>query len=600
MTLVVIDAVGLTPARAGAHAAALAARRRRLPGPRSTPSCPPSPARVQSTFLTGLTPDRARHRRQRLVLPRPRRGASCGASTTRWSQGEKVWETARRAKPGYRVANVCWWYAMGADDRLHGHAAADLLRRRPQGARLLHRPAASCTTTSPAPLGEFPLFQYWGADGEHQVVASGSPTRRSSVLDHEDARPAARLPAAPRLRPPALRPRAPRGRQAAAASSTSVARRPASTTRAAAATRSSCSPSTASPPRARPVDINRALRRAGLLNVYTQDGHGVPRPVDLARVRRRRPPDRARLRRATRPTSPRVARGARRRCAGVDEVLEGEAQAAAGLDHPRSGELVAVAEPRRLVHLLLLARRRPRARLRAARSRSTASPATTPPSCSWTRTTSCVKAARRLPRSRARRPACATSLTVVPLDPSARARARTGGCRPTRATGRCSCARTRRSPATAIAATEVRDLLLELERRPGRAGGQRLGGTRVNPGAHHPAHQHAIRENVTCLSRKRAECVPIRPQAWRIRPRPVPSAGRRGGDERLQLRQEPRVDRVRQRRLAVERLQPGAFQHLAGLARPTPRRSPDPACRARSRPAAAAARDRARTREPWG
>ena len=29
-------------------------------------------------------------------------------------QGEKVWETARRAKPGYRAANICWWYAMGA------------------------------------------------------------------------------------------------------------------------------------------------------------------------------------------------------------------------------------------------------------------------------------------------------------------------------------------------------------------------------------------------------------------------------------------------------------------------------------------------------
>lgn len=28
--------------------------------------------------------------------------------------GEKVWETARRAMPGYRAANLCWWYAIGA------------------------------------------------------------------------------------------------------------------------------------------------------------------------------------------------------------------------------------------------------------------------------------------------------------------------------------------------------------------------------------------------------------------------------------------------------------------------------------------------------
>src|SRR5262249_7983368 len=28
--------------------------------------------------------------------------------------GEKLWETARAAHPGYRAANLCWWYAMGA------------------------------------------------------------------------------------------------------------------------------------------------------------------------------------------------------------------------------------------------------------------------------------------------------------------------------------------------------------------------------------------------------------------------------------------------------------------------------------------------------
>ena len=30
-------------------------------------------------------------------------------------QGEKVWDAARAAAGGsYRVANLCWWYAMGA------------------------------------------------------------------------------------------------------------------------------------------------------------------------------------------------------------------------------------------------------------------------------------------------------------------------------------------------------------------------------------------------------------------------------------------------------------------------------------------------------
>lgn len=29
-------------------------------------------------------------------------------------QGEKLWDAARRGRPGYRAANICWWYAMGA------------------------------------------------------------------------------------------------------------------------------------------------------------------------------------------------------------------------------------------------------------------------------------------------------------------------------------------------------------------------------------------------------------------------------------------------------------------------------------------------------
>src|SRR5690349_24826420 len=27
---------------------------------------------------------------------------------------DKVWDTARRSAPDYKVANMCWWYAMGA------------------------------------------------------------------------------------------------------------------------------------------------------------------------------------------------------------------------------------------------------------------------------------------------------------------------------------------------------------------------------------------------------------------------------------------------------------------------------------------------------
>src|SRR5439155_20798115 len=75
--------------------------------------------------------------------------------------GEKVWETARRSVPDYRVANVCWWYAMGATTDI-------VVTPRP----LYHadgRKSPDCYTVPgelrdelTEALGPFPLFEYWG------------------------------------------------------------------------------------------------------------------------------------------------------------------------------------------------------------------------------------------------------------------------------------------------------------------------------------------------------------------------------------------------------------------------------------------------------
>ena len=46
---------------------------------------------------------------------------------------------------------------------------------------------------------------------------------------------------------------------------------------------------------------------------------------------------------------------------GVEHVYDASDKHAIGLDHPRSGELVAIADARVLVHLLLLDREPPRA-----------------------------------------------------------------------------------------------------------------------------------------------------------------------------------------------------------------------------------------------
>src|SRR5690349_16927892 len=76
--------------------------------------------------------------------------------------GEKLWHTARKERPDLTVANVCWWYAMGADvnwtvtPRPVYHADG--------------RKDPDCYTDPPSlhdeltdTLGTFPLFSYWGA-----------------------------------------------------------------------------------------------------------------------------------------------------------------------------------------------------------------------------------------------------------------------------------------------------------------------------------------------------------------------------------------------------------------------------------------------------
>jgi predicted AlkP superfamily pyrophosphatase or phosphodiesterase len=96
-------------------------------------------------------------------------------------------------------------------------------------------------------------------------------------------------------------------------------------------------------PVSRPVDVNRALRQAGLLEVYSQAGMEYLDPWasrafavadhQVAHVYVADPADVPRARE--------VLAG----LPGVDEVLDRDAQARYELDHERSGELVCVAEP---------------------------------------------------------------------------------------------------------------------------------------------------------------------------------------------------------------------------------------------------------------
>ncbi|HVQ95754.1 MAG TPA: alkaline phosphatase family protein [Mycobacteriales bacterium] len=335
--VVVLDVVGLTPRqlrqmpRLSAFAAAGA--RARL-----DPSFPAVTCTVQSSILTGLEP------RDHGIVGNGWYFRDLG-EVLFWRQhnglvqGEKVWDAARRADPGYTVANLCWWYAMGA--------ATDLtLTPRP----IYHadgRKSPDCYTVPAAlhtrltrELGTFPLFSYWGpgagiassrwiAAAARQVLRADRPDLTLVYLPHLDYDLQRFGPASPEAGRAAREldeVLAPLLTAASQAGATVVVLSEYGIT-----------------PVSRPVPVNRVLRREGLLSVHEQAGMEYLDPwtsrafavVDhqVAHVYVADPSDVDSVRSllAGQP--------------GVAEVLDGPGKARYGLDHERAGDLVLLAEP---------------------------------------------------------------------------------------------------------------------------------------------------------------------------------------------------------------------------------------------------------------
>jgi predicted AlkP superfamily pyrophosphatase or phosphodiesterase len=335
--LLVLDVVGLTPRLLDRmprlKALAAAGSQANL-----TTVLPAVTCAAQSTFLTGALP--AEHG----IVANGWYFRELG-DVLLWRQhnglvaGDKIWDAARRAHPGYTVANICWWYAMGADTDI-------TVTPRPvyyaDG-----RKEPDCYTRPPAlhdelteKFGTFPLFHFWGpgagiassrwiADATRHIMRTRHPDLTLCYLPHLDYdlqrygpddprshRAAADLDA---VIGPLLDDARQEGRTVVALSEYGITGV------------------------SRPVDINRALRRAGLLEVHTQDGMEYLDPMasrafavadhQLAHVYVRRPEDLAATREALAGLS------------GIEQLLGDEGKKEHGLDHPRSGELVAIAEP---------------------------------------------------------------------------------------------------------------------------------------------------------------------------------------------------------------------------------------------------------------
>ncbi len=234
--------------------------------------------------------------------------------------------------------------------------AADLPRRRPQGARLLHRTRRSCTTSSPRRSARSRCSATGARAPGIASSALDLPARAEQVMADHD--PDLTLVYVPHLDYDLQRfgPSAPQA--AAAAAELDAVLGPlldaAAARGATVVALSEYGITDVSPAGATSTGL---LRAEGLLQRVHPGRHGVPGPVDVAGVRRRRPPGRPRLRRATRPTSPAVAK----LCAelpGVAEVLDDAGQGRARPGPRARRRAGAGRRAGRLVHLLLLARRR--------------------------------------------------------------------------------------------------------------------------------------------------------------------------------------------------------------------------------------------------
>ena len=339
--LLVLDVVGLTRAQLGAdtpHLAALARDGFAAPIDAVLPAVTCS---VQSTYLTGL-------------LPREHGVVGNGwydrelAEVLFWRQsnrlvgGEDVWEAGKRRDPAFTCAQLFWWFNMycGADLAVTPRPAYPADGRKIPDS---YAKPAELRLALNAKLGKFPLFKFWGplagiestrwiVEATLHVLETSRPTLTLVYLPHLDYDHQRFGPDDPRSREALRAVDAEVGRLAVAAQGRGVGVVVLS--------------EYGIEPVSGDVALNRVLREAGylettlVLDEWELLDAGASRAfavVDhqLAHVYVRDARDVAPVRALLEKTP------------GVERVLGEAEKAAAGLDHRRSGELVAVAAPGR-------------------------------------------------------------------------------------------------------------------------------------------------------------------------------------------------------------------------------------------------------------
>ena len=339
--LLVVNVVGLTPRHLGpltpgisAFSARGAMRPLRTVSPAVT--CP-----VQSTLLTGLLPSEHGIVGNGWYF-RDHAEVMFWRQSNRLVAGEKVWEAAKRRDRKFTCANLFWWYNMAAS---HDIGATPRPIYKADGRKL-----PDCYTTPPEwrnqltqRLGEFPLFHFWGpatsiassrwiADCAKIAITDRNPTLTLVYLPHldydlqrfgpDESHPAVRksLVEIDTVVTDLVEHAQAAGRRVMILSEYGI---------------------TAVD---RPIHINRHLRDAGFLAVRKEDGCELLDPIaskafavadhQLAHIY------------VGQPQWVEPVRQLLASIAGVEAVWDAAGKRAAGLDHARAGELVAVADTR--------------------------------------------------------------------------------------------------------------------------------------------------------------------------------------------------------------------------------------------------------------
>jgi predicted AlkP superfamily pyrophosphatase or phosphodiesterase len=335
---IVLLVVGLAPRHLGPRTPRLSALARAGAMRPLTTVTPAVTCTVQATFMTGGQPcDHG------IVangwLFRDLMEVWLWRQSNRLVAGEKIWEAGKRRDPVFTTANLFWWYNMAAS---HDIGVTPRPIYKSDGRKLpdCYTQPLELRDELTRELGVFPLFQFWGpatAIASSQWIAAAalyirrtrSPTLTLVYLPHldydlqrfgpEDSRIAKSLQEIDAVAGDLIADAARDGARVIVLSEYGIT--PVST----------------------PIHINRALREAGLLRVRTED-QGELLDVPQSKAFALADHQVAHIYVAEGNLVPEV-KGIVGALMGVERVLDRAEQRELAIDHPRSGELVAIARP---------------------------------------------------------------------------------------------------------------------------------------------------------------------------------------------------------------------------------------------------------------